>query len=142
MRIALYIEDGREQIVLTPESKTEKGILDKIHDGSRKLSLLRGSFYACHGGWTRQRSDDDSTMIVLDPMPPETPSPAPSAFPTMAEELAKDAGLTFVDEANAAGPYNAIWNIIHNDKLTGRSARDTAYDVLIELGYTPVPSDG
>jgi len=88
MKIALYIEDGLEQVVLTPESETEKAILGKIHDGSRDISLKRGTFYGCRGGWTRHRelrptlhgmpeNQDDSTMIVLtpatpkgDPMPP------------------------------------------------------------------------
>lgn len=75
MKIALYIEDGLEQIVLTPESDTEAGILGKMHDGSRDMSISRGSFYACRGGWVRQSTvstrhsipseDDDSTMIVL-----------------------------------------------------------------------------
>ncbi|HCT35101.1 MAG TPA: hypothetical protein DF966_18295 [Sulfitobacter sp.] len=79
MKIALYIEDGQEQIVLTPETDTEKGILGKLHDGSREFDLKRGSFYACQGGWTRHAAqswtsasygpsesrDDDSTMIVL-----------------------------------------------------------------------------
>lgn len=66
MKIALYIEDGLEQIVLTPETPTETSILEKIHDGSRELSLKRGSFYHCQGGWARQSdSADRSTMIVL-----------------------------------------------------------------------------
>lgn len=79
MKIALYIEDGLEQIVLTPESKTEASILEKVHDGTRTLELRRGSFYACNGGWTRfepsrmtdgvmfpsERKADDSTMIVM-----------------------------------------------------------------------------
>lgn len=79
MKIALYIEDGLEQIVLTPESDTESSILAKIHDGSRQIELKRGSFYACQGGWTRHATqnftsgmyseresrDDQSTMIVL-----------------------------------------------------------------------------
>lgn len=67
MKIALYIEDGLEQIVLTPESETEKGIVGKLHDGSRALSIQRGSFYECRGGWVRQSQNDDSTMIVLRP---------------------------------------------------------------------------
>lgn len=81
MKIALYIEDGLEQIVLTPESATERAILEKIHDGSREISLKRGSFYECRGGWQRytpaswtsgvyspsERQDDTSTMIVLRP---------------------------------------------------------------------------
>lgn len=77
MKIALYIEDGLEQIVLTPESDTEKNILGKLHDGTRSLSIKRGSFYGCQGGWVRQQreyrswpgvpheSEDASTMIVL-----------------------------------------------------------------------------
>lgn len=81
MKIALYIEDGLEQIVLTPESETEKSILAKLHDGSRSFDLKRGSFYACKGGWVRhaaqtytsglyspsESQDDESTMIVLRP---------------------------------------------------------------------------
>lgn len=71
MKIALYIEDGLEQIVLTPESDTEKAILGKIHDGSRELSIKRGEFYECRGGWVRhgRGTGDDSTMIVLRPAP-------------------------------------------------------------------------
>lgn len=78
MKIALYIEDGLEQIVLTPESETERGILGKLHDGTRELAIKRGQFYDCRGGWKRhadtypqyaqygERVDkDDSTMIVL-----------------------------------------------------------------------------
>jgi hypothetical protein len=80
MKIALYIEDGLEQIVLTPESDTEKGILGKLHDGSRELGIHKGAFFNCRGGWTRYTpfqthfdygytaSDgDESTMIVLRP---------------------------------------------------------------------------
>ncbi len=78
MKIALYIEDGLEQIVLTPETVTEKGIVGKLHDGSRDLTIAKGSFYACQGGWTRHRmygdygsaTDDTSTMIVLRPKEP------------------------------------------------------------------------
>lgn len=82
MKIALYIEDGLEQIVLTPESDTEKSILGKLHDGSRSLDIRRGKFYECQGGWVtqgslspdleygfsnlrRERDRDESTMIVL-----------------------------------------------------------------------------
>lgn len=86
MKIALYIEDGLEQVVLTPESDTEKSILAKIHDGSREISLKRGSFYGCQGGWTRHKTvhrsvydtperDDDSTMIVLRPAPEPNTNP-------------------------------------------------------------------
>lgn len=74
MKIALYIEDGLEQIVLTPETATEKAILGKIHDDSRGMEIKRGRFFECAGGWVRKTpareglygsSDEDSTMIVL-----------------------------------------------------------------------------
>lgn len=70
MKIALYIEDGLEQIVLTPEGETEKGILGKMHDGTRSLEIKRGTFYGCVGGWTRhgEKSRDESTMVVLRPL--------------------------------------------------------------------------
>lgn len=85
MKIALYIEDGLEQIVLTPESDVEKSILAKLDDGSRDMSIKHGSFYECRGGWTRhreayigaydgQRQDDRSTMIVLRQRPIAQPS--------------------------------------------------------------------
>lgn len=80
MKIALYIEDGLEQIVLTPDSETEKNILAKIHDGSRELTISRGAFYGCRGGWTRWKeggsslygsmTEDESTMIALRPTRP------------------------------------------------------------------------
>jgi hypothetical protein len=70
MRIALYIEDGREQIVLTPETDTERQIVNKLHDGERELSIHKGEFYACQGGWTRHREvrfgEPRDTIIVLD----------------------------------------------------------------------------
>ena len=75
MKIALYIEDGLEQIVLTPESDTEKGILGKLHDGSRELNIHKGQFYPCRGGWTRHgaQAGDTSSIIVLRPADPNTP---------------------------------------------------------------------
>lgn len=67
MKIALYIEDGRDQIVLTPQSDTEKAILAKLHSAGIDMSIKKGSFYACQGGWTRQQLGvDESTIIVMD----------------------------------------------------------------------------
>lgn len=67
MKIALYINDSIEQIVLTPESDTEKALLGKLHDGTRALTIHRGSFYECRGGWVRETAARDSTMIALRP---------------------------------------------------------------------------
>jgi hypothetical protein len=91
MKIALYIEDGLEQIVLTPESDTEKGILGKLHDDSRQFELKKGSFYKCQGGWMRysqpwrghydsKDKDDESTMIVLAPKPNPPMADPPGEF--------------------------------------------------------------
>jgi hypothetical protein len=79
MKIALYIDDGREQIVLTPESDTEKAILGKMHDGSRVMSIYKGEFYECRGGWTRHSANPAATFIVLDRTnTPSTPCPGPA----------------------------------------------------------------
>lgn len=53
MKIALYIEDGLEQVVLTPESDVEKHLLGNLHKKDRTLSIKRGTFYGCQGGWVR-----------------------------------------------------------------------------------------
>lgn len=77
MKIALYIEDGLEQIVLTPETDTEKAILSKLTDDSRDIEIKHGAFYGCQGGWIRHKdwsfakvpssdyAGETSTMIVL-----------------------------------------------------------------------------
>lgn len=70
MNIALYIEDGRSQIVLTPQSDHEKALLGELknmyENGRGNLAIRHGEFYPCQGGWTRQREGTASTMIVMD----------------------------------------------------------------------------
>lgn len=67
MKVALYIEEGWEQIVLTPENDTEKMVLAKLEDSNRTIEIKHGSFYECQGGWQRQGPGNISTMIVLRP---------------------------------------------------------------------------
>ena len=78
MKVSFYMEDGLEQLVLTPQTEAEQKMLDRIHDGGRTLEIKRGSFFQCQGGWMRHKvyyekspygSDpsDQSTMIVLRP---------------------------------------------------------------------------
>lgn len=74
MKIAFYIEDGLEQIVLTPEADHEKAMLAKLHDGTRELTIKSGSFYECRGGWTRRGSDDTSTIVILRRKPEVKPT--------------------------------------------------------------------
>lgn len=67
MKTAIYIDDGITQLVLTPQNEWEKNALAIIGSGEKKLSIHRGSFYACHGGWVRQgRSDDNSLIFRVD----------------------------------------------------------------------------
>lgn len=66
MKIAFYMEDGVEQIVLTPESEFERAMLQKMHDGTRELDVKKGSFFECRGHyWRHENNADESTMIVL-----------------------------------------------------------------------------
>jgi hypothetical protein len=70
VKISLFIEDGRDQIILTPQSDHEKSLLGKLKDiyenGQGSLSIRRGTFYHCQGGWTRQGPGDESVIIVMD----------------------------------------------------------------------------
>lgn len=100
MKIAFYVEDGLEQIVLTPESDTEKGIVGKMHDGTRRLSIYSGEFYDCNGGWKRHKEThpsaqfypsrdnrDESTIIVLRPATPPLPKTKDSDIWPIGESL-------------------------------------------------------
>lgn len=64
MKIALVVLENKEQIVLTPETDLEKTLLAKMDN--RGITIKRGSFYHCQGGWYRQGPSDNSTIIVLE----------------------------------------------------------------------------
>ena len=76
MKIAYYLEDGLQQLVLTPETEEEKKLAN-LFDKYSDLKVYRGSFYSCAGGWTRQEDlnqdgfnhepdhDDESVIFVL-----------------------------------------------------------------------------
>lgn len=73
MKTAIYIEDGLTQLVLTPESDFEQGIVSKVNKGEQAVKIHTGSFYQCEGGWVRQRppyygrvEEDDSLIIVME----------------------------------------------------------------------------
>lgn len=82
MKIAYVIMDGLEQFVLTPENETEQKLIAVLSGKQdRDLSIHRGGFYECQGGWFRQRrqystysygdlKDDDSAIICLRPAKP------------------------------------------------------------------------
>lgn len=54
MKTALYIEDGKLQLVITPESEFEKNSLTSFYDKPLEAKLFSGSFYDCRGGWVMQ----------------------------------------------------------------------------------------
>lgn len=65
MKTAIYIAEGRTQLVLTPETAFEKQALSKV--GYMKEATIRtGSFYSCQGGWDRHTREDNSIIIVVD----------------------------------------------------------------------------
>lgn len=69
MKSAIYLRDGRTQIVLTPESDMEMAALETISKGGPETFWHWGSFYDCRGGWTREGAPDDkdnSLIVVVD----------------------------------------------------------------------------
>ena len=81
MKFAYVMTDGLEQFVLTPETDTEKKLVAVLtQSNDRELSIYRGGFYECKGGWFRARrrypslyscgdetNEDDSAIICLRP---------------------------------------------------------------------------
>ena len=71
MKTAIYIEDGRLQLVLTPETDFEKSALKTLISRKVSAEIFEGAFYACAGGWTRQRHswggrvDNNSTDSLI-----------------------------------------------------------------------------
>lgn len=62
MKTAIYIEDGLLQLVLTPQTETDRKVLDTLEEAGEKLHTYRGEFYACQGGWTRQKEEYPGMM--------------------------------------------------------------------------------
>ena len=72
MKIALYIEDGLEQITLTPETPFERQLLPKLYDGDRMVSVKTGNFYHCQGGYARHGDHHSPTSVMLVLTKPKT----------------------------------------------------------------------
>ena len=70
MKLSFYFDEGRKQLVFTPETDYEKKLLKTVEDSKNKdLSWHWGGFYACQGGWTRhERYSDamDNLVLVID----------------------------------------------------------------------------
>ena len=65
MQSAIFMKNGMLQVVLTPENDFEAMALSQLH-GKSSLSVFKGSFYQCKGGWNRQGDNDDSTIIWVE----------------------------------------------------------------------------
>lgn len=66
MKVAIYTVEGTTQIVLTPDGKFEEAALAHLHAPHTKLTVMRGEFYECRGGWYRESQGDQSTMLRID----------------------------------------------------------------------------
>ncbi|KKM74404.1 hypothetical protein LCGC14_1400650 [marine sediment metagenome] len=80
MITAIYIKDGRTQLVLTPETEFEVSIVGQVDKGEHEVKIYTGSFYDCQAGYTRQKRQpfydhsppkDESLIIVMDIKPKE-----------------------------------------------------------------------
>jgi len=67
VRAALYFEDGRMQVALTPENDWEKTALKHIAE-AKSVKTFWGGFYWCQGGWVRHECSDykESLMLLLE----------------------------------------------------------------------------
>jgi hypothetical protein len=67
VKTTILIQDGSVQIVLTPETKFEKEVIEKYGEQADKAQIFHGHFDDCIGGWTRIYKNDtvDSLMIKL-----------------------------------------------------------------------------
>lgn len=69
MKTTVVIQDGRMQLVLTPESEAEKRMIAPFSDGvetrGQRLDTRvdRGNFSECVGGWVRDMKDVQSLMV-------------------------------------------------------------------------------
>lgn len=67
MKTAIYIEEGVQQVVLTPENKFEKDILKSLSEQDSEVVIRNGSFFHCRGGWVRHSEphiEDQSLLII------------------------------------------------------------------------------
>lgn len=132
MKIAFYIEDGLEQIVLTPETEVERALMDMLAAKDRDVTFGRGSFYDAKGGWKRYRParreyydgpdlgylpsprhDDDLSLIVAltpaKPAAPEALAPEAKAVVDAARAVLQDSGLNLVQRV---GPTYPPWQAL------------------------------
>lgn len=65
MKTAIYVEDGDLQIVLTGESEFEKKLISEYGNKITNVDMFYGEFYACMGGWNRQKEGQNSLILKI-----------------------------------------------------------------------------
>lgn len=70
MKVAIYVVENTEQLVLTPEGDWEERVTREFAVNHERVKIKRGSFYECaggeNGGWYRHSSGDNSLILRLD----------------------------------------------------------------------------
>ena len=67
MKVSILIEEGIQQIVLTPQNDYEKRILKTIEGKDNEVSFKSGRFYQCQGGYVTNHNHPytEDMMIVI-----------------------------------------------------------------------------
>ena len=65
MKVAIYIEDGVQQLVLTPEGDFEKQTLNAIVQKPFAAEIKQGSFYECRGGYVRHSYAEETDQSLI-----------------------------------------------------------------------------
>lgn len=63
MKVAIYIEDGDTQLVLTPENDWEKSAIKNICEGGATAEIMTGEFYENRAGYHRQGTSERSLIL-------------------------------------------------------------------------------
>jgi len=72
MKTAIFINEDRTQVVLTPENEWERKIVKMLTKQKKDLKIYEAQFTEVQGGWTKYESqgyrgkENDSLIIVLD----------------------------------------------------------------------------
>ena len=65
MKTALLVLPDSSQVVLTPENDFERDIIRGIQISQYQATIEQGSFYRCQGGWDRELSGGDWSLMII-----------------------------------------------------------------------------
>ena len=64
MKTAIYIANETTQVVLTPENDLERDLVNRISE-DYTVTIRKGGFYRCQGGWDRHSTENTSLMLIV-----------------------------------------------------------------------------